>query len=218
MAVEQARGCGHRKVGGLYLVCDAPGAPCCKIPFELHVCPTCNQGIKQSRGWQWIDPRPWSKGPCTTPQAVWRKSARCPLADPDKLGDKVGLIWIGAEYYATPADFMAEAHKMGISRRIKAVPRGFKLGEHWVFLAHPRLRSVTVSYEATPMHTALEWIAGVFQVIRPTRIEKIITDVQANDREEFKKLIDAGITPVIVPADDPDHAARGSKAMEAELI
>jgi len=34
------------------------------MPFEFHICPTCNGGIKQSRGFQWIDPRPWLQGAC----------------------------------------------------------------------------------------------------------------------------------------------------------
>jgi hypothetical protein len=150
---------------------------------------------------------------------VWRKIAPCPLAEPKTLGDKVGLLWIGAEYYATPQDFLAEAHKMGVSRRIKAVPRGFKVGEHWVFLAHPRLKQVNVvEGYGDDAQAKVEYIAGVFQVFKPTGIEKIVTDVQAKDHAEMQKLRDAGITPVIVPADDPDHMARGHKAEEAELI
>lgn len=204
MASEARRGCGYRKVGGLYLTCDAPGAPCCKMPIELHVCPTCNQGIKQTRGWQWIDPRPWLADGC---EANRSGHGLCPLALPDTLGKRVGLLWIGAEFYPTPADFTQEALRLGVSRRIKTVPRGFKLGETWVFLAHPKViyRVQTGSTEAKT-----EWIPGIFQVIRPTAVEKIITDVMAKDRELVADLEKRGITPVIVPAADPDHAAHGT--------
>ena len=54
MAVEARRGCGYRKVGGLYLMGGTGGMPCCKMPIPLHVCPTCHGGIKQTRGWSWI--------------------------------------------------------------------------------------------------------------------------------------------------------------------
>jgi len=53
---EGPRGCGYRKTGGIYLVCDGPGHPCEILPMEMHVCSTCDQGIKPSRGWTWINP------------------------------------------------------------------------------------------------------------------------------------------------------------------
>src|SRR5215472_16509523 len=109
MAREARRACGYRKVGGLYLCASGDGLPCCKMPIILHVCPTCNGGIKQSRGWQWIDPRPWLKGQCNGSVAL------CPAADPARLGERVGLIWIGAQFYPTPESFAAEANKMGVS-------------------------------------------------------------------------------------------------------
>ena len=55
MAIEQKRGCGYRKVGGLYMVGGGIGVPCDRLPYELTVCPCCSQGVKQSRGWTWID-------------------------------------------------------------------------------------------------------------------------------------------------------------------
>jgi hypothetical protein len=52
---EKPRGCGRRKPGGLYLVAPGDGAPCCKLPIKLDVCPTCHAGIKPARGWTWVD-------------------------------------------------------------------------------------------------------------------------------------------------------------------
>lgn len=193
MAREQRRACGYRKVGGLYLCNDGLGAPCCKLPIALHVCPTCNGGIKQTCGFQWIDPKPWLSGDCTSGKP-------CPAADPSMLGDRVGLLWIGAQFYPTPADFAAEANIMGVSRRITAVPRDFKLGETWVFLAHPKVKDIV-----DPATGEIELVGGVFQIFRPTRVEKIITETQADDEAAMTKLADAGITPVIVPDDDRDH-------------
>jgi hypothetical protein len=201
MSQEPRRACGYRKVGGLYLCSDGLGAPCCKLPILLTVCPTCNGGIKQSRGWQWVDPRPWIKGQCSESGATL-----CPASGyGESLGDRVGLIWIGAQFYPTPASFMIEAAGMGVSRRITAVPRGFKLGETWVFLAHPRIKE-TLTID--PTGETVEWIGGVFQIFRPERIEKIVAQSQAADDAAMAKLAKAGITPVIVPDDDRDH--RGS--------
>jgi hypothetical protein len=205
MAVEARRKCGHRKVGGLYLVSDGLGVPCCKLPVLLHVCPTCNGGIKQSRGWTWIDPQPWLKGACTQGNEYI-----CAAANPERFGDKVGLLWIGEQFYPTPSSFQEEAAKMGISRRITAVPRGFKVGEHFVFLAHPKMKEVV-----DPVTSDVSWVGGVFHVVKPQRIEKIITHSQSLDEKEMKKLAAQGITPVIVPDNDSDH--HGSVYDDREL-
>jgi hypothetical protein len=194
MAVEPRRGCGWRKVGGLYLVGAGMGAECCKLPIILTVCPCCGTGVKQARGWTWIDPRPWLEGPCT---ALWR-TGPCPAVDPARMGDKVGLLWIGTAFYKTPADFIREGTELGISRRIKAVPRGFKVGEHWVFLAHPHVREVRDG-------DALKWEAGIFRIFKPTAIEMIITKTMSEDAEVMADLEARGITAVIVPDDDKDH-------------
>jgi hypothetical protein len=159
------------------------------LPIDLHVCPTCNGGIKQTRGWQWIDPQPWLTGECS------HVEQSCPAVDPRGLGNRVGLLWIGAQFYPMPADFIAEAAVMGVSRRITAVPRGFELGKTWVFFAHPKIKQTTNG----------DWIGGVFRVFKPDRIEKIVTETQAEDTASMEKLADAGITPVIVPDDDRDH-------------
>lgn len=39
MAVETRRGCGYRKVGGIYLVCDGAGFRCDQLPVNLEVIP-----------------------------------------------------------------------------------------------------------------------------------------------------------------------------------
>lgn len=220
MAVEKRRACGYRKTGGLYLCSGGVGAPCCKMPIILHVCPTCNGGIKQTRGWQWIDPRPWLKGECSMTRKTLQN--HCPAAHPDMLGERVGLLWVGEQFYPTPEAFAKEANEMGVSRRITTIPRGFELGKTWVFMAHPKVQRVKVDRcelgadckcEAATDNVVpicehfreYDWVGGVFRIFKPDRIEKIVTETQAKDLDEMKKLIDAGITPVSVPDDDKDH-------------
>jgi hypothetical protein len=132
MAVEAKRGCGYRKVGGLYLVDEGSGMPCCKMPLALNVCPCCGGGIKQARGWTWIDAgKMFGGAKCEAALPI------CPAARPELMG-RVGLIWIGESFYPRPVDFLNEAATMGISRRMSAVPREYKAGETWVMFAHPK--------------------------------------------------------------------------------
>jgi hypothetical protein len=232
MAIEAKRACGYRKVGGLYLMGGKLALPCCKMPILLDVCPTCHAGIKQSRGWQWIDIHPFiaaTQCRLTTMQCVLEAPAIPP---------KVGLIWIGTAFYKTPADFANEAARMGVSRRIQSIPRGFRLGLDWVMFAHPHMRKIWrcakcelpyVEAEVAPEVPGVEadvlsecclaelkqgWQGGVFCFFRPTAIEKIVTATQAKDEEEMDKLRERGITPFVVPDDDPDH--RGSVYDKAE--
>jgi len=200
MAVEAKRGCGFRKVNGLYIVGGKLSDGCCKLPIPLHICPTCAQGVKQTRGWSWINPQPWlGSTNCTLKTRVL-----CPAANPETmLGERVGLLWIGRAFYPTPGAFAHEAALHGVSRRIRAIPRGFKLGEHWVLLAHPE--ACIVDGGKAP---------GIFSIFKPTAFEKIVTQTQSEDAEAMADLAERGITPVIVPDDDHDH--QGSVYDEAD--
>jgi hypothetical protein len=212
MAQERRRGCGFRRVGGKYMVAGKPNAPCCRLPLELHVCPTCSQGIKQARGWTWIKP-----------QQLFSKDAGifagmcnlCPLS-PQNLPERAGLLWVGEAFYPEPEDFMREAREQGISKRISAVPREFELGKTWVFLAHPRAIELRAGNPRLTEEEVAELLAqpaaggsvhrpGIITLFKPERIEQIVTDVQAQDAEFMEKLEKAQLTPVVVPADDPDH-------------
>jgi len=195
MAIEPKRGCGYRKVGGTYLMGGKLSAPCCKLPLTLDICPCCNQGIKQTRGWTWFNPIPFfSKTACAY------SVIPCPASDPTSMGDKVGLLWIGEKFYPTPVDFEREAAKQGISRRISAVPRGFKLGM-WVMLAHPKAIH-TYDPEAADGN---KFTPGIFAMFIPTHIEKIVTKSESEDEEAMNTLREKGITPFVVPDDDRDH-------------
>src|ERR1700674_3494523 len=115
MAVEAKRGCGYRKVGGIYMVGGGVGIPCDRLPFELTVCTCCGQGIKQARGWTWIDVAKFFNGPhvvATDPEGQ-KEPCRdtlskmyCPLCEhPESMG-RAGLLWIGEKFYKTPDLFV----------------------------------------------------------------------------------------------------------------
>ena len=206
--VEPRRGCGFRKVNGLYLCGGGPMVDCHRLPIPLEVCPVCHGGIKQSRGWTWILPALLG-GPCAkigetfSHEGGWHCQA-CAVCSPELLGEKVGLLWVGARFYTTES-FLTEAQTMGVSRRITAIPRGFKVGEHWVLFAHPK--AVKCGESADEVlgggFDADLYIPGIFHAFKPSRIEKIL-DSNAT-REEVHEWEKKGIAVVTVPADDKDH-------------
>jgi hypothetical protein len=121
---------------------------------------------------------------------------------------KCGLLWIGEQYYPTPQAWMEEANRLGVSRRIAAIPRGFIVGKSWVFVAHPQVLG-----KDQP---------GVFHVIKPTRIELIVTPSMRAEPWVIE-LSNKGVTLVEVPENDPDHlpvkkAAKSRRRMAADRV
>lgn len=194
MAVEAKRGCGYRKVGGLYLVGEGLAAVCDRLPYELKVCPCCGAGIKQARGFTWLDAEQFLG---THKDCKDNFSSPCPICIP--LPQKYGLLWVGEKYYS-PQSFIEEAKKLGVSKRIPQIPKDFKLGETWILLAHPKV----ISKPDPEKKDLFKYYPAIFYVFRPQRIEKIITHKQAT-KTMLKKLAKRKITPIIVPDDDKDH-------------
>lgn len=196
MTSEAKRGCGFRKVGGIYLVGEGISLGCDLLPFNVETCPCCSAGIKYSRGWKWIVPKQLFNLDGTIKEDM--SCTGCPMkisksGCPMQSEKKAGLLWVGHRFYS-PESFIQEAQEMGISKRIGAVPREFELGKTWVFLAH--IQAGTKNNIKVP---------AVFYVFRPTKIEKIVTENQSKNAPEMQKLIKKGITPVVVPDNDKDH-------------
>jgi hypothetical protein len=191
--VDSERGCGWRKPGGLYLVADREAvAGCGKLPIPLTNCPTCDAGVKFSRSWTWVNGVELAKevvcqyDNCDCPM-------KCPLRDEEKMEiigmNRVGLLWVGHQHYDKVTDFDAEAAELGISRRIKSIPRGFVPGDTWVWLAH---------IHAIP--TFKEWVPGVFRVFQPKALQYVVKGDETD--EELQKMINRGISPVRVVKDN----------------
>lgn len=200
--IEDLRGCGWRKPGGIYLVGPPTGQDCCKLPLELTVCPTCGHGIHPARGWTWVEANKLFQSEVEGCRAHDRKLwaevtlRPCPLSNPNKLG-KAGLLWVGEAFYKTPADFLDEARRMGLSRRIHSVPKGFRLGETWVLLAHRKAIPETVPVRGgLPGAMETVWKPGIFSLFRPTALEYV---VKGDETElELEHLAMRGLTPVVV--------------------
>jgi len=225
------RGCGYRKRSGIYLVSGNLDQPCGLLPRLLATCPTCGLGVRQKIGWQWVEARLVSRpgdehgcSQCKVPgaQAGFRACMMREMASTPDL--KVGLIWVGAGYYKTPEEFMAEARIMGISRRVHAVPKGLVVGETRVLLAHPR-GAPCPQCNGRGKHGGLEIgdldepvacdackgsgkAGAVVAMFVPRAVEQIVSETQAADGEFVEGLSKRGITPVVVRDDDPDHMKR----------
>lgn len=211
MAVEAKRGCGYRKVGGLYLVGSGGGISCDRLPIPLEVCACCGQGIKATRGWTWVDIaglvggdhkvasttvfNETSTGPADVPCHCFDN---CPLCHNVANMGKGGLLWVGAQFYPSIAHFEMEVVAQGVSRRITTLPRNFELGKTWVLLAHPKgIVKPTGELQAG-------YVPAIFRVWKPERIERIYTEGQRNS-DAVQADIKRGITPVFVPDNDKDH-------------
>jgi len=204
MSVETRRGCGFRKVGGLYLVGGGTGIPCTAIPMVVEACPVCDCGIKYSRGWKWIVPKPMFEKQLEIIDCL----LSCPTTTncPFKSENREGLLWVGQRFY-TPEKFIQEANSLGISKRIATVPNGFEVGKTWVLLAHKEAGRDTFGKKKP----------AVFYVFRPTAIEKIVTQTDFdNNLDGMNKLRKRGITPIAVPDEDADH--RGTVYDDAPAI
>jgi hypothetical protein len=199
MAIEPRRGCGYRKVGGLYLVGGLLAAPCDRLPFPLCQCPACGADVKPARGWTWIRPAGLMgahQSPCTCHRGGGVLT--CPVCDPLYVAERAGLLWVGGRFYDAAA-FIAEARERGVSRRIAHVPRGFVLGGTWVYLAH---RNAVIPQDCSQVREW--WTPGIIAAFLPLRLEQLLWQSEATP-ERVAELSAHGITAVPVPDGDKDH-------------
>jgi len=142
----EERGCGYRADGALYIMAGMPATTCGLLPLLLEVCPTCHGGIKQARGWTWIEPGPLFLASDNVCPSAKFSSPYCGVCVINKgnavvaaaLGLKAGLLWVGTAHYPTPGDFIKEGLKVGLSKRISALPKKFVIGQTRIFFAHPK--------------------------------------------------------------------------------
>jgi len=219
---EKKRGCGYRQGGGIYLVSGALGETCWKLPLEMTVCPCCSQGIKPARAFTWVDHKivsavecPGDPGtqvmPGSTPNNIkvrefgpdYSKGHGCKSCHglcgfPERLG----LIWIGGKYYPTPEAFSAEAVRMGVSRRIPAVPKDFVVGETVILLGHRKCQfkvdldkvKSPEGYDVKVEAEGYEDRPGIFRTFIPEKIEYCVKGDETE--EELEALEKRGFTLV----------------------
>lgn len=227
MAIEAERGCGYRKVGGLYLCGGGHGMECDRLPYELKICPVCGSGVKFSRGFQWLN---WDRYAgnhhleetehLISAKVICHCNMACPVCYPE-INQLYGLLWVGESFY-TPQSFIQEAIQVGVSRRIAAVPKNLKLGKTWVLFAHKHLIEPPDMGEQLEDLIAQgqagmknEKLPGVFYAFRPQSLELLIWESQATP-DYLAELEKKRITLIIIPDGDVDHDPRTSLKPKAE--
>ena len=226
VSTESARGCGYRKPDktgvGIYLVAPGMGHPCMRLPLPLHACPTCSGGIKPSRSWTWIEPQKLFEAapPCPLEPALpgivgnsrvahgkvrrtqLHVECRVCFAGHAMPAGRHGLLWIGEGFYKKPEDFLAEAKRMGVSRKVSAIPKGFKLGETIVYLAHRYAVAPQISegFVEQGLPENAHGTPGIFAIFKPAGVDLVIDD-EKNVPERAEKLaeqVGAGVRIVKV--------------------
>lgn len=191
--IESKRGCGFRKVGAKYLMGTGMALPCDALPLFIHPCSQCGFTPPFTRGLQRLNSG-------FIAQSLGDHSCvcihpKCPLCR--DRPSFYGLMWVGKKYY-TPHSFVREARKVEVSKRIGDIPKWLKLGKTWVLLIHPQ--APVMQHGLAADHKP-----AVFYAFIPQRIEILVWKSKATKRR-LNKLKKQGLTPIIVPDGDKDHA------------
>jgi hypothetical protein len=220
MAIEARRGCGFRKAGGIYIVGDGAGEQVPWMPFCID--------YEFSRGLRWAEP-----------VRLFRTANDKGEADDWRSLERVGLIFTGKQYYSTH-EFIAEAQRMGISRRVAQIPLDLRPGDP-IALAHVAAVPVVTEYAPAYMQRSLhcvycrhvpaakgvanalapicgqrhgsptDQVAGVFYLFRAKAIEVVLPESWATRPEIRRACEQRHVTIVAVPDGDRDHVHPGWK-------
>lgn len=222
--MEKERKCGFRKIGGLYLIGEGMTLSCPAMPIPLNKCEHCGHEIEFFRGFKWMGSKPLLKD--------LRCPDQCKLNDPfvsccevqsmKSFGARqVGLMWIGEKFY-TPQEFIQEAKLQGISKRIAAIPKNFKIGETWVFLAHRKaIEQFTGNYVDDEKSNTRTFESGfkqgIFYAFKPSRVELVITESMQH-LDWVQSYVKKGVVLSTVPDEPKHHPQQKKKTKRAEYL
>lgn len=225
---ETKRGCGFREVGKLYLVGEGVAYICPSLPLIFKPCDCCGYEPPQYRDFQWLKKSYVRHIREPTGQMCHPK---CPVCYPGTNDQsQYGLMWVGRKFY-TPESFLEEIDSHGdISKAIKQIPKGLKLGETWVLLAHPEAYVDASDDEYAQLHS--DWIRaqalkkmdekkdpepqpptypGIFTAFIPQRVEMLVYQSEATP-EYVLELEEKGITVIVVPDEYDGHKRKTRRA------
>ena len=181
---ETQRGCGRRYAGrrrfGLYLFGGCFAESCERLPFPLQPCSCCGRPYIQNRNMMRfyhetvlkydVEPR------CHLHDVGSRHEnshhhERCPVCCPSLVieeGQWSWQFWVGTEY--TPKQFIEEAEREGISKRIPRLPKEFEWGQ-WVYLLH-RWAMVDSAELGDDQRELVS--PGIFYVFKPSELHIVV--------------------------------------------
>ena len=85
---------------------------------------------------------------------------------------------------------------MGVSRRISTIPRSFKVGEHFVLVAHPKAIRIDLFKDLNAASEDVKFKPGIFHVFKPSPIEKILADTASPEEiKEWKTRLQGDPAP-----------------------
>jgi hypothetical protein len=135
-------------------------------------------------------------------KACAKKGCKCPLRYAETFGP-IGLMGVGASHYKKPKDFIEEAIRLGVSKRIPRVPKELELGKTWVFLAHKKAIEIYANDTLLPDMEIEKFHPGIFYAFIPEAIEVLVDEGFA--KEEIDAYKKRGFRIVEVPISDEDH-------------
>jgi hypothetical protein len=192
VARDHKRGCGWRKIGGIYLMSEDAPYGCARLPIPLEKCPCCGRGIVPARGFTWVRADELLRASPACPLAETRQCRSCPINQITFGGiGQAGLIWIGEKYYPTVDHFVRESMNLGVSRRLAHLPHDFKIGETYILLAHKR--AIVGPFKAGERMTTKP---GIFWIFRPSRAEIVVRGNEPD--EKIERLLKRGLIPVVI--------------------
>lgn len=213
---EAERGCGYRKIGGLYLVADpGPALDCDGLPLHLDPCGCCGFEPAFSRNLQQIKAEyiiqaekilhyrmhPEESG--LDPEMAIEENCSCPDMCPichaegqTAQGISLGLMFVGAQNY-TPESFIQESVKLGISKRIAEIPSWLKLGETWIFLAHMKVPDHKLQTNGGLLEKEPTYHKAIFYGFKPARLEMPVWKGDLTNAE-ILRLEQKGVTPILL--------------------
>ena len=213
---EGIRGCGYRKIGGLYLVSD-PSAQleCDALPLPIEACDCCGFEPPFSRNFQWIHTAyiaELSQRKHRKPEGC-RCNVACPVCfAPTTLNvdsGKYGFMYVSKRAY-TPPSFVKEAVTMGVSKRIPDIPKGLVLGKTLVLLAHNKVpTNFNLSQTNGLAAKEPEYMTAIFYGFIPQRVELLVWKGQYTN-DELLQLKEKGITPVILEPTPENRKRHGT--------
>lgn len=193
VSVEHRRMCGWRrpdKTGvGIYLVGPMAAEICERLPYYVKPCHGCGSVFRFFRGWMGVGPSERFSDEPRCGQNGLQENHRhelCAVCSPEIAGPNAMVVFVGKKFYS-PAEFVDEALKIGISKKIPNFPEWFEIGKTYVYLAHneavlkQRVNPGTMEpvFDEKTKRPVMDALPGLIGCFRPVQIDLVVKNERA---------------------------------------